>query len=687
MPSQGRTHREADSGNRRWLGALVAATIAAVLACSGCAPPQAAPADQGPIAQATSPLLGQDGALDVQNPGTVLNQYAVLAADAAAGATAIDVTDVTQLDSPLLGPLAPEDLLLVIQMRGATIDATDTDTFGAVTDLGGAGLHEFIAVAAIVGNTIHVDSSGGGLRNSYSAAGRVQVVRVPQLASLIVDPGASITAPAWDGQRGGIVAVHVATSLALDGTIDVSGLGFRGGAVDNQSQAAGTNVTLYRSANAADGAEKGESIAGDATIYAALFNGAFGRGAPANGGGGGNSHNAGGGGGANGNSGQAWTGQGIMDPGAVGAAAWQLDPGYTANGNALTTSSGGGRGGYTYAANDQNAITVPPGNNGWGGNRRRERGGLGGRPLAGNASSRLFFGGGGGAGDGNNDAAGAGGPGGGMVYIITDSVTGAGAVHADGGAGQNTSPGHNDAPGGGGGGGTIVMHANALAGVTLTANGGSGGNQLITVVESEGPGGGGSGGFIATSGGVVTRTVAVGAYGTTTSTAVTEFPANGATGGALGQPDEIAGAISGLLPVDSDGDGLGDGVELYWGTDPNDADSDDDGVMDGQEPQWNVDSDGDGLINALDPDSDNDGLFDGTEMGFDCSNPATNIAAGHCIADADHGATTTNPLDPDTDHGGVPDGHEDLNHNGAIDGNETNPNDPVDDIPCTNDGD
>ena len=38
-------------------------------------------------------------------------------------------------------------------------------------------------------------------------------------------------------------------------------------------------------------------------------------------------------------------------------------------------------------------------------------------------------------------------------------------------------------------------------------------------------------------------------------------------------------------------------------------------MIDGQEPNPADDTDGDGLINALDADSDNDGLFDGTELG------------------------------------------------------------------------
>lgn len=133
-----------------------------------------------------------------------------------------------------------------------------------------------------------------------------------------------------------------------------------------------------------------------------------------------------------------------------------------------------------------------------------------------------------------------------------------------------------------------------------------------------------------------------------------------------------------VTATDMDMDGLPDAVETAIGTNPMDADSDDDGVLDGQEPSFNVDSDGDGAINALDPDSDNDGIFDGTELGKDCSNAATNKAVLTCIPDADP-ASTTNPLNKDTDAGGKPDGAEDPNHNGRIDAMETNPNNPADD--------
>lgn len=171
--------------------------------------------------------------------------------------------------------------------------------------------------------------------------------------------------------------------------------------------------------------------------------------------------------------------------------------------------------------------------------------------------------------------------------------------------------------------------------------------------------------------------------GGTVSDGVEDFNKNGRIDAGETNPNDPADDV---MAKDTDGDGIPDNVEVAIGTDPNDADSDDDGLIDGQEPDFDKDSDGDGLINALDPDSDNDGLFDGTEAGKDCTNAATNVAGGNCVADADP-TTTTNPLKKDTDDGGKPDGAEDTNLNGRIDAGETDPNNPADDVTTKPDSD
>jgi uncharacterized repeat protein (TIGR01451 family) len=477
--------------------------------------------------------IGKDGALTVSAANTVVNTTTTLSAAATAGATTITVASAAGI--------TVGDVLLVYQAQGATISTANVNTYGAVSALNNAGRYEFVSVAGISGTTITLGTFCDTTPLRFSYTGGAQVVRVPQYSALIVNAGASIVPTAWNGSTGGVVALIVDGNATINGTINANALGFRGGAIDNVTTAAGTDVATYVATTTADGAEKGESIAGSQATYDGL-GGRYNRGAPANGGGGGNAHNAGGGGGANGGSAIGWNGQGVPDTSVAGwVTAWNIDGTLTAS----TNSPGGGRGGYTYGASDQNALTVAPGTASWGGNSRRERGGLGGRPLANNPSivgdTRLFFGGGGGAGDGNNGAASAGARGGGLVYVIANAVAGSGSLQANGGTATNTVPGHNDAPGGGGGGGSVVLVAPSAGGLSLAANGGNGGNQLIGGNESEGPGGGGGGGYIASPAG--TGTVAGGGNGTTSSAAVTEFLPNGATRGNTGNT-ALAPALS-----------------------------------------------------------------------------------------------------------------------------------------------
>jgi uncharacterized repeat protein (TIGR01451 family) len=481
---------------------------------------------------------GKDGAFTVTAANTIVNSYTTLSAAATSGADTLTVASAAGITAG--------DVLMIYQAQGATVSTVNTSAYGAVSGLGNAGRYEFVSVASVSGNTITLGRacSATPLRFSYSSG--AQVIRVPQYSTLTVNAGASMVPQAWNGTTGGVVAAIVQNTATVNGSINANGRGFRGGAIDNDTTAAGTDVNLYVGTATANGAEKGESIAGYQATYDSAAGGRYGRGAPANGGGGGNAHNAGGGGGANGGATSGWNGQGVPDTSVAGwVTAWGIDGTLTA----ATNSPGGGRGGYTYGASNQDALTLPPGNTTWGGNSRRERGGLGGRPLANNPATtgdtRLYFGGGGGAGDGNNGAASAGANGGGLVYLISGAVAGNGTLQANGNTATNTVPGHNDAPGGGGGGGSVVLSAPGTGGLAFQANGGGGGNQLITGNESEGPGGGGGGGFIASPGGI--GSVGGGANGVSNSASVTEFLPNGATRGNSGTLASVP-ALS-ALPV------------------------------------------------------------------------------------------------------------------------------------------
>lgn len=144
----------------------------------------------------------------------------------------------------------------------------------------------------------------------------------------------------------------------------------------------------------------------------------------------------------------------------------------------------------------------------------------------------------------------------------------------------------------------------------------------------------------------------------------------------------LSPALSEIVMLDGDLDGLTDPMEIALGTDRTDADTDDDGIPDGAE---RTDVLMDGTIDALQCDSDGDGLADGTEIGISAASPATSASARCFIADADV-STLTDPNNADSDGGGLLDGLEDANGDGQYDPWETDPLDPTDDPDADGDG-
>nr|MBA3900856.1 PKD domain-containing protein [Bacteroidota bacterium] len=478
---------------------------------------------------------GKDGNKIITTANSIVNEFTTLTANANAGTNNLSVTDNSLNNNGVFnGPLAAGDLLMIIQMQGASIKGNVNDsTWGSLTAYNNSGLYEFQEVFSISStNTITLSCP---LQNSYTATGKVQVIRVPRLLSLTINNGGSLTTLAWNGTTGGVLPVEIngPTIINTGGSINVTGRGFRGGGVNNISSIPGSGV--YSSLNAQDGGEKGESIAGFQADYN-IAGGFYSRGAPANAGGGGNAHNSGGGGGANAGIIQDYNGNGNPDVTNLNwINAWNLEY----NGFANSTSTGGGKGGYTFALNNEDALITGPGAAAWGGDRRENTGGKGGRPLD-YSTGRIFLGGGGGSGDANDGNTGPAGAGGGIVYLLSySSISGEGQINANGANAANTTGLGIDAASGAGGGGAVILNAaGIISGISVNANGGNGGNQIynstINPFESEGPGGGGGGGYIAISNGTVLRMANGGQNGLTNAAGVTEFPPNGATAGGRG---------------------------------------------------------------------------------------------------------------------------------------------------------
>ena len=329
------------------------------------------------------------------------------------------------------------DSVLMIQMKGADFDSTNTAGFGAINSLNGAGNYEIAGIASITSNSIMLN---GKLLKAYDLKGRIQLIRFPSYLNANVT--SSLTCQPWNGQTGGVLIFNVQNNLQLNANIDVKGQGFRGGTISNNPDGScGLSADYFFDVNlvsSTTGAEKGEGIGSLSSLKLG------GRGPQVNGGGGGNKHNAGGGGGSN--------------------------------------FTGGGRGGFQY---HQCAL----------GNV----GGVGGLDLSASYTNNvLFAGGGGGCGDQNNALGVSGEKGGGIIIITASVVSGNNfKISADGNGVIPISAALGDGAGGGGGGGSVFLNVNSVTNLSVTANGGSGGSQNSS--ECLGPGGGGGTGAILTN--------------------------------------------------------------------------------------------------------------------------------------------------------------------------------------------
>ena len=338
------------------------------------------------------------------------------------------------------------DTVLLIQMKGAIIDSTNTAAFGTITDYKNSGNYEFNYVKSKTGNVIELENT---LTRQYDIpVGKVQLIRVPYFINLSTTD--TLTCLPWDGSKGGVLAFNVQNTLTLNADMDVSGKGFEGGAGYNPGNASLTcNQNDYNyPINTLFAAQKGESIT---TISNNIL---CGKGNPAAGGGGGLGHNSGGGGGGG--------------AGVGGFGGYQLEPCGSAPFN----------------------------------NR-----GIGGRELAySTATNKIYLGSGGGAGHADNpgNIPPGGGNGAGIIIVSADRLqSNAKKITANGGnsvvCSMPSSPDCHDATGGGGGGGTILLDINQfIDNASIENKGGKAADVIggpISIAGRIGPGGGGAGGL------------------------------------------------------------------------------------------------------------------------------------------------------------------------------------------------
>jgi len=121
------------------------------------------------------------------------------------GGTTVTLSNVSN------GPFAAGQLVLLHQTQGAT----------------GAGNYEYARLASATATTLTLTTA---LVNSYATGGtsKAQVMVVSEFTNLSIASGAVLTAPAWNGNTGGILPLNASGAATVDGTITMNQAGFRG---------------------------------------------------------------------------------------------------------------------------------------------------------------------------------------------------------------------------------------------------------------------------------------------------------------------------------------------------------------------------------------------------------------------------------------------------------------------------
>ena len=122
------------------------------------------------------------------DPPETINKYAaVLAFDICTNSVTVDYDSSFNVG----------DTVLMIQMKGAIIDTSNTPAFGTILNYGNAGNYEFNFISAKSGNKLTFLNK---LTRSYDIPdGVVQLVRVPKYKAGYFSGG--LTCDVWDGAK------------------------------------------------------------------------------------------------------------------------------------------------------------------------------------------------------------------------------------------------------------------------------------------------------------------------------------------------------------------------------------------------------------------------------------------------------------------------------------------------------
>ena len=149
----------------------------------------------------------------VDNIGGVVNAYSPV--------TAIDTCENwLEVADPSVFSVGKKAVL--IQMKGASVNLSNTGLFGSIIGYNRCGNYEIIEVASISGSRIYPRYL---MERRYFVGGSVQLITLPEYN--VANVNAVLTCPSWNGSTGGVLAVK-ANRLNVNAAIDVSGKGFKG---------------------------------------------------------------------------------------------------------------------------------------------------------------------------------------------------------------------------------------------------------------------------------------------------------------------------------------------------------------------------------------------------------------------------------------------------------------------------
>jgi hypothetical protein len=167
---------------------------------------------------------GKDGVLVVNGTMTMPGPFTSVVGTNLAGTNVLNVSSTNGF--------APFDLILIIAMQDSNTNFSQNVT----------GTYEFQRISGITNNALIFYAPLSNSYRIYQPGVQIQVINVPEYTSVTVN--GTLTAPAWNGTNGGILALLCQSNVFIgqNGLITMDGAGYRGGA----GQQTGSGTTGFQ---------------------------------------------------------------------------------------------------------------------------------------------------------------------------------------------------------------------------------------------------------------------------------------------------------------------------------------------------------------------------------------------------------------------------------------------------------